>query len=120
MGALGRATNIRPKHDPVGRIPAKGLGVEGIPTGQEFDVGSSAVDLLLVLDGVLDDDFLFGVAVVGFGEGGGDAVESGVGSGLDSFVGWVRVPFAGCVDPGSEFGGGFPVGGDGPAVLPAL
>mmetsp|Transcript_18877 Transcript_18877/g.41138 ORF Transcript_18877/g.41138 Transcript_18877/m.41138 type:complete len:218 (+) Transcript_18877:545-1198(+) len=55
---VGGAANVRTEHDGVGSIAAKLLGRELLPAGEQLDVGAAAVNLLLVLDGELDDELL--------------------------------------------------------------
>ena len=118
---VGGAADVGPEHDAVGRVAAELVGVEGGSAREELDVGPAAVDLLLVLDGVLDDEVLLVGAVEGGGERGGEAVEAGVLGGFDALVvGRAAVEFADGVGPGSQFGGRLPVGGHGPSFFPSL
>ena len=97
---VGGAANVGPEHDGVGGVTAELFRVEGIAAREELDVGAATIDLLLVLDGVLDDEVLLGGAVEGGGEGGGEAVEARVLGGLDALVvGGAAVEGAGGVGP---------------------
>jgi len=51
VGALGHAANVRSEHDVVLGLTVEGLAIEWLWT--QLEVGSTAVDVLLVLDSVL-------------------------------------------------------------------
>mmetsp|Transcript_18199 Transcript_18199/g.43072 ORF Transcript_18199/g.43072 Transcript_18199/m.43072 type:complete len:352 (-) Transcript_18199:307-1362(-) len=55
---VGRAADVGTEHDGVGGIASELLGGELLAAGQELDVRAAAVDLLLVLDGELEDEVL--------------------------------------------------------------
>ncbi|GMT09210.1 hypothetical protein PFISCL1PPCAC_507 [Pristionchus fissidentatus] len=80
---LGGSADIGTEHEVVGGLAVEVLQV-GV-SGHHLDVSSSAVDALLVLDGVLDNHGLAGVGEV-LVELGGARVELGVLGGLDSLV----------------------------------
>jgi hypothetical protein len=74
VGALGHTADVRSEHDVVLGVPVEFLAVEwGRP---KLEVSTTAVDVLLVLDGVLDDESL--VLVAESREGGRDSVELGI------------------------------------------
>lgn len=67
-------------------VLVRGVTVEGglvNGAGQDLDVATTAVDLLLVLDGILDDELLALVAELG--ELGGDLVEAGILRGVQTW-----------------------------------
>mmetsp|Transcript_27887 Transcript_27887/g.78151 ORF Transcript_27887/g.78151 Transcript_27887/m.78151 type:complete len:379 (+) Transcript_27887:324-1460(+) len=107
---VGGPAHVGAEHDAVGAVTAEAGGVEGVAARQQLEVGAAAVQVLLVLDAVLDDQRL-----VGGDEGlvhlGGEAVEPGVLARLDSLVGGVAVPLAGSVLPGSHLGLWLPLRG---------
>ena len=70
------------KHDEVGRLSVHVLGIE--TAVEQLGVATSAVDVLLVLDGELDNDRL--VAVRKWLEFGRRGVELGVLAGLDALA----------------------------------
>ena len=117
---VGRAANVGSEHDGVGGVAAELGGGEVGSAGEELDVGAAAVDLLLVLDGELDDEVLAVRRLEGLGQRSGNAVELSVLAGLDALVGLVAVPLAGGVLPLAHVGLGLPVGRDRPAVGPGL
>ena len=80
--ALRVAALVRAEHDVVRSGVAEGLGIAQL--WPDLDVAATALDVLLVLRLVLDDQLLAGVAK-GV-EAGGEAEESGVLRGLHSLV----------------------------------
>ena len=77
-----RSTDIRPKHNIVGRLSMHVLLVH--TTIEELDISTSAVDVLLVLHRELDDQRL--VLVGDRGVLGRDGIELGVLRGLETLV----------------------------------
>ena len=82
MRALGVAALVRAEHDVVRRGVSESLGVAEL--GADLDVAAAALDVLLILGLVLDDQLLAGVAE-GV-EACGEAEEAGVLGGLHALV----------------------------------
>mmetsp|Transcript_5175 Transcript_5175/g.9154 ORF Transcript_5175/g.9154 Transcript_5175/m.9154 type:complete len:308 (-) Transcript_5175:75-998(-) len=114
------AANVGTEHDTVRGVAAKFGSLEFIPPRKKFDVGSAAIELLLVLDRVLDDEVFLFRAVEGLAQGSGKAVESSVLRGFDALVVCATMPFSSGVFPFAKFGLALPVGGDCPSVSPAI
>merc|ERR1740133_355596 len=74
VGALGHTADVRSKHDVVLGVSVEFLAVEW--GRSKLEVSTTAVDVLLVLDGVLNDESL--VLVAESREGGRDSVELGI------------------------------------------
>mmetsp|Transcript_30205 Transcript_30205/g.86214 ORF Transcript_30205/g.86214 Transcript_30205/m.86214 type:complete len:337 (+) Transcript_30205:278-1288(+) len=108
VGLFVRSTaHIWSKHHRVGCVATKAGRVELVSTREQFDVGASTVQVLLVLDGILDDKGLV-AASEGFIHLGRQSVESGVLGSLDSLVLRVTVPLSSGVLPLSHFTRGLP------------
>mmetsp|Transcript_20427 Transcript_20427/g.42864 ORF Transcript_20427/g.42864 Transcript_20427/m.42864 type:complete len:254 (+) Transcript_20427:361-1122(+) len=75
---VGRSANIGPEHNGVRGIASEFLSVKAISPGKEFDVGSSAVDFLLVFHSVLDYEVLLFGTVESFRRGSAETVKSSV------------------------------------------
>mmetsp|Transcript_35660 Transcript_35660/g.40505 ORF Transcript_35660/g.40505 Transcript_35660/m.40505 type:complete len:346 (+) Transcript_35660:1222-2259(+) len=91
MHLLVATTNIRTKHDVVLGFTGEGRLIEA--GRSHLNVATSTVNLLLVLDGVLDDQvFTFVGELIKLG---GQVVKFGIGRGLDTHVAIdVSVPFS--------------------------
>ena len=102
-------------------ISSKLLGIKFFSTRQQLQVRPSAINLLFVLHGVLNNKILLLGAVEGLGKRSGETIESSVLGGFDALIiGSTAVEFSCCVGPFAEFGVALPVRGAGPSFFPAL
>ena len=85
----------------------------------ELDVGPTAIKVLLVLDGILNDKLLASVGEV-FVKLRSHTVELGVLGGLHSLVGSVGKELACRVLPLTHLASWLPGGGHGPSVAPSI
>mmetsp|Transcript_23844 Transcript_23844/g.48278 ORF Transcript_23844/g.48278 Transcript_23844/m.48278 type:complete len:319 (-) Transcript_23844:72-1028(-) len=121
VGLLVRATaDVGTEHDSVFCVTSELGACEGIASGEKLDVCTSAVDALLMLHRVLDDEVLAVRGVEHLVHLGRDAKESSVRAGLNALVGLIAVPLARSVLPLAHLSSRFPVGRLRPAVLPAV
>mmetsp|Transcript_4917 Transcript_4917/g.11718 ORF Transcript_4917/g.11718 Transcript_4917/m.11718 type:complete len:383 (+) Transcript_4917:1064-2212(+) len=116
---VGRSANIGAKHDGVGSLASEAVGIEFVSAGEEFDVGTAAIQVLFVLHGVLNDQGLV-AADEGFVELCGNSVEPSIFRGLDSLVGGITVPFSRGVLPSSHFILGSPFSRFRPSTRPFI